>query len=197
LIHTPLGVKLYSGFRHQQRRNGDNPGILQPLTDFTQLDQLVDDFSADTINSGQLWQRRAGEVTPEHRLNWKLLTNLRSVDIVLRRRGLQSGMSHALIGKYVYLHSLRDRGILSPRKLQRWGIDESAVFGRNASVEGLVAVVAELDKWLNGNVFPLDFGTRGAPKDDHVRWVAAVFSGDEFSESEGQQLHLDFRAYDF
>jgi len=43
----------------------------------------------------------------------------------------------------------------------------------------------------------LDFGTRGAPKDEHVRWVAAVFSGDEFSASEGQQLHLDFQAYDF
>ena len=197
LIYTPLGVKLYSGFRHQRRRNGHTAGILQALTDFNQLDQLVHDFSADAINSGRLWQRRAGDVTPEYRLNWKLLTNLRSVDRALRKRGLQSGMSHALIGKYVYLHYLRDRGILSARKLQRWGIDESAVFGRNASVEGLVAVVAKLDAWLNGNVFPLDFGTRGAPKDEHVRWVAAVFSGDEFSESEGQQLHLDFQAYDF
>jgi N-6 DNA Methylase len=197
LIYTPLGVKLYSGFRHQRRRNGHTVGILQPLTDFNQLDQLVHDFSADAINSGRLWQRRAGDVTPEYRLNWKLLTNLRSVARVLRKRGLQSGMSHALIGKYVYLHYLRDRGILSARKFQRWGIDESAVFGRNASVEGLVAVVAKLDAWLNGNVFPLDFGTRGAPKDEHVRWVAAVFSGDEFSASEGQQLHLDFQAYDF
>ncbi len=193
LIYTPFGVKLYSGFRHQRRRNGDTAGILQPLTDFTQIDQLVDDFSADTVNSGRLWQRRAGDVTPEHRLNWKLLTNLRSVDSALRRRGLQSGMSHALIGKYVYLHYLRHRDILSSRKLQRWGIAESAVFGRNASVEGLVAVVAKLDEWLNGNVFPLDFGKRGAPKDEHVSWVAAVFAGDEFSESGGQQLHLDFQ----
>jgi len=197
LIYTPLGVKLYSGFRHQRRRNGDTAGILQALTDFAQLDRLVDDFSADAINSGRLWQRRAGDVTPEYRLNWKLLTNLRYVDNALRKRGLQSGMSHALIGKYVYLHYLRDRGILSPRKLERWGIDKLAVFGRNASVEGLVAVVAKLDEWLNGNVFPLDFGKRGAPKDEHVSWVAAVFSGDEFSESGEQQLHLDFLAYDF
>src|SRR5712691_8929801 len=132
-------------------------GILQALTDFTQIDQLVDDFSADAINSGRLWQRRAKDVTPEHRLNWKLLANLRKVDSILRKSGLQSEMSHALIGKYVYLHYLRDREILSPKKLQRWGIDASAVFGRNASVEGLVAVVAKLDEWLNGNVFPLDF----------------------------------------
>ena len=76
-------------------------------------------------------------------------------------------------------------------------MDESAVFGRNASVEGLVAVVAKLDEWLNGNIFPLDFGKRGAPKDEHVSWVSAVFSGDEFSESGEHQLHLDFQAYDF
>jgi hypothetical protein len=196
LIYTPFGVKLYSGFRHQRRRKGNTAGILQPLTDFTQIDQLVDDFSADAINSGRLWQRRAKDVTPEHRLNWKLLANLRKVDSILQS-GLQSEMSHALIGKYVYLHYLRDREILSPKKLQRWGIDASAVFGRNASVEGLVAVVAKLDEWLNGNVFPLDFGKRGAPKDEHVRWVASVFSGDEVSESGAQQLHLDFQAYNF
>jgi hypothetical protein len=111
LIYTPLGVKLYSGFRHQRRRNGPTEGILQHLTNFNQLDQLVHDFNADAINSGQLWQPRARDVTPEYRLNWKLLTNLRSVDRVLRKRGLQSGMSHALIGKYVYLHYLRDREI--------------------------------------------------------------------------------------
>jgi len=197
LIYTPLGVTLYSGFRHQRRRNGDTVGILQALKDFTQIDQLVGDFSADAINSGRLWQRRAKAVTPAYRLNWKLLNNLRSVDSALRRRGLQSGMSHALIGKYVYLHYLRDRDVLSLRKLQRWGIDAAAVFGRNASVEGLVAVIAKLDEWLNGNIFPLDFGKKDAPKDEHVRWVAAVFSGDEFSESGAHQLHLDFQAYDF
>jgi hypothetical protein len=31
LIYTPFGVKLYSGFRHQRRRNGDTAGILQPM----------------------------------------------------------------------------------------------------------------------------------------------------------------------
>jgi hypothetical protein len=197
LIYTPMGIKLYSGFRHERRPNGETAGILQALTDFNQIDSLVNDFSADAINSGRLWQHRATDVTPEYRLNWKLLTNLRSVDLALRSRGLQAGMSHALIGKYVYLHYLRDRGILSPRKFRRWGIDRADVFGRNASVDGLVAVVAKLDEWLNGSVFPLDFGAKGAPKDEHVKWVAGVFSGDDVAASGAQQLSLDFRAYDF
>src|SRR5215475_10981574 len=100
LIYTPFEVKLYSGFRHQRRHDGGTAGILQTLTNFTRIDELVNDFNADAINSGQLWQRRAGDVTPEYRLNWKLLTNLRSVDRVLHKKGLQSRMSHALIGKY-------------------------------------------------------------------------------------------------
>jgi hypothetical protein len=106
LIYSPLGVKLYSGFRHERRLNGETTGVLQALTDFTQLDQLIDDFDADAINSGRIWQRRAKDVTPEYRLNWKLLRNLRSVDNALRKRGLEADVSHALIGKYVYLHPL-------------------------------------------------------------------------------------------
>src|SRR5215471_20090275 len=37
LIYTPLEVRLYSGFRHQRRRNGPPLGLLQSLTDFNQL----------------------------------------------------------------------------------------------------------------------------------------------------------------
>jgi hypothetical protein len=92
IIYTPFGAKLYSGFRHQRQRNGETAGILQPLTDFTQIDELVNDFSADAINSGRLWQRRAGDVTPQYRLNWKLLDNLRAVDLALQhKKGLQPG----------------------------------------------------------------------------------------------------------
>ena len=84
-------------------------------------------------------------------------------------------MSHALIGKYVYLHYLRDRGILSPRKLERWQIPSNIVFGRQATRDGLKAIQEKLDVWLNGAVFPIDFGRREAPHDEHVARVAATF----------------------
>ena len=105
--------------------------------------------------------------------------------------------SHALIGRYVYLHYLRDRQILSDRKLDRWGIQPSAVFGREATLEGFRRLWEHLSEWLNGDVFPLDLDAPGSPRQKHLQLVAAVFMGDEPSGGGSLQLHLDFKAYDF
>jgi len=52
---------------------------------------------------------------------------------------------------------------------------------------------AQLDNWLNGSVFPLDWTRKNAPQQHHLRKVAGVFAGDTL----GGQLHLPFNAYDF
>ena len=197
VVHTPLGVKLYSGFRHSRSKSGEVDGVLQSLCDFNRIDSLIEDFRADSIDSGRLWRVRGKGVTPESRVDWKLLGNLRTLDQWLRDAGLKAETSHALIGKYVYLHYLRDRGILSPKKLARWGIEETAIFGSRATTEGLCAVVGELDKWLNGSVFPLDFEGRNAPSLEHLQCVAGVFGGDEVTPTGDRQLSLDFQAYNF
>ena len=130
-------------------------------------------------------------------MDWTLLKNLQTLDEWLRANGLQPEVSHSLIGKYVYLHYLRDRDILSDRKLEAWKIAKESVFGRNATLKGLQRVIARLDDWLNGSVFPLEFKGTAAPDDRHVQWVAATFAGDEPRTKGKWQLHLDFQAYDF
>lgn len=197
VVHTPTGVRLYSGFRHSRTIQGDRKGILDPLKDFDSLDSLLEEFHAASIDSGLLWRKRGQDVTPEDRVNWRLLDNLRTLDRWLQRQGVSKGPSHALIGKYVYLHYLRDRGILSPKKLARWGIAESSVFGKQATLEGLRVVVERLESWLNGSVFPLDFGSSPPFDEEQLRCVAGVFEGDEISEIGDRQLSLDFGAYDF
>jgi hypothetical protein len=53
---------------------------------------------------------------------------VRKLDNWLRETGgLKKEVSHALIGKYVYLHYLRDRDILSNARLAEWKLDESAI----------------------------------------------------------------------
>jgi len=197
IVHTPSGVKLYSGFQHSRTANGEVTGVLRTLTEFNDIADLVEDFHADSIDSGRLWRRRGKDVTPESRLDWKLLDNLRTLDGWLCDAGLEKETSHALIGKYVYLHYLRDRGILSPRKLDRWGIDEKSIFGRGATIDGVRAVVEKLDEWLNGRVFPLDFDGSNALEEGHLQCVAGVFAGDEVTPIGDRQLSLDFQAYDF
>ena len=111
--------------------------------------------------------------------------------------GLEAEVSHALIGKYVFLHYLRDRGILSERKLEEWGLGEADVFGRRARLHKVADLIQRLDDWLNGSVFPLDLRGLEGPTQEHLERVAGTFAGDELQDDRAWQLHLDFRAYDF
>jgi hypothetical protein len=197
IVHTPSGVKLYSGFRHSRSQKGEQSGVLQALTDFNKLSTLIEEFGAKSIDTGNIWRHRGKDVTPEDRVDLKLLANLRKLDRLLRENGLMQEQSHAIIGKYVYLHYLRDRGILSAKKLKKWGLTEPSIFGREATVEAVREVVRRLDEWLNGSIFPIDFASKDAPKAEHLRVVAGVFSGDEISEVGDRQLSLDFQCYDF
>lgn len=110
---------------------------------------------------------------------------------------LKKEVSHALIGKYVYLHYLRDRDILSSDRLtEMWGIQESEIFGSMATKAALEKLTDELENWLNGDIFPLSFKGSNAPASEHVKRVAAVFAGDKINDQHWQP-HLNFKAYDF
>lgn len=198
LVHSRRGVSLYSGFRCQPLKNGVERGVLKALMQFNEVSELAESFHADAIDSGKLWRNWGRHVTPETRIDWKLLGSLRKLDRWLRDIGrLEKDVSHALIGKYVYLHYLRDRDILSNARLAEWQLDESAIFGRTATRAGLQAVTERLDEWLNGSVFPLKLRGRGAPDDELISRVAATFHGDEIVGESDWQLHLDFLIYDF
>jgi len=191
---TPKGIKFYSGFEYSS--SGD--GRLSNLLAFNEAIAKVKQFHATEIDSGRFWKGWKGRLRPEQRVNWKLLGNLKSLDGYLQNdRGLSRRTSHALIGKYVYLHYLRDRDILSDRKLDSWGVTDSQIFGSNASITKLKKVVRNLEEWLNGNIFPITFSGKDAPTAEHVRLVAGIFSGDGIQSSGDQQLSLDFQAYDF
>lgn len=198
LVHSPRGVRLYSGFRCQPQKDGLERGVLKVLTQLNEVSALAESFHADAIDSGKLWRDWGREVTPETRIDWKLLGNLQKLDSWLRDKGaLEKDISHALIGKYVYLHYLRDRDILSDDRLAEWKLDKSAIFGPQATRAGLRAVTERLDDWLNGSVFPLKLRGRGTPDDKLISRVAATFHGDEIVGDSDWQLHLDFRIYDF
>jgi len=201
IVNAPESVRLYAGFRYRHGKHAKARGRLAVLEDFNsaaKVAEFIDPFHAEAVDAGQTWRQWGSAVTPEHRVDWQLLKSLKKLGRWLGETGgLDPHVSHALIGKYVYLHYLRDRGILSPGKLANWGIPKEEVFGRDATVDGLKAVVAELDNWLNGDVFPMDFDTSNAPGIEQIRRVAGTFEGDEPREGGDWQLHLDFPAYDF
>ncbi len=191
-------IRLYSGFRYETPRPNVEPaitGVIEAASDMNTALQFLDAFRSSRIDDGTVWERWGNEVTPETRVDWKLLSSLNDLDVWLCEAGqLDARVSHALIGKYVYLNYLRQRGILSDRKLEKWGLDERQIFGRTAQASSFWQVVEELDEWLNGSVFPLKSSGPGRPKHEHIRKVAGTFAGDDPTSG---QLSLDFDAYDF
>ena len=197
LVRTPHGIRLYSGFEFPREDASPDTGLLTPLVQFNEIADRLAAFTAEGIDSGEIWRQWGRHVQPNARVYWKLLESLRHLDRWLRDRArLDEPVRHALIGKYVYLHYLKDRDILSADRLAEWSIARESVFGRTATVAGLNAVTKKLDGFLNGRVFPVKLRGAGAPKDEHIQRVAGAFAGDEFA-GDNWQLHLDFRAYDF
>lgn len=198
LILTPAGVRLYSGFQCNDRDTGEREGILEPLIQFNEISEQLTEFRAESIDSGELWRRRSDDIRPAKRVYWSLLENLKQLAKKFRDQfGRQNvkNIIHPLIGKYVYLHYLKDREFLSPRRLEEWGIEHNSVFGRTATLSGLQAICDKLDHFLNGRVFPLNFRGANSPTDDHVKRIAGAFAGDTF---DGEwQFHLPFAAFKF
>jgi len=197
LVLTQKGVIAYSGYRYSaEAKTDEKKGILAALTDFNDAQEIVDLFHAREVDSGQIWKQPRLKVDTAQRVYHELLKTLRQLDTDLQSSGLTKEVSHALIGKYVYLRYLRDRGILSDERLSIWELKESDIFGNKAKKGSLEKLTDHLDNWLNGEVFPLPWRGPTSPSPSQVQAVAGAFHGDE-SHFSGTQLQLDLQPYDF
>ena len=195
IVSSPKKIYLYPGFRYKYGQDPQpDDGALRVLTDFNQVASDLGAFSADAIDSGKTWHEMASAVRAEGRVDWRLLGNLRDLEKELLSSGLNNrSLIHSVVGKFVYLRYLRDRKILSDRKLEAWGLDELSTLGRAVDPDAFSNLLGHLDDWLNGSVFPLTKDQVGEFGIERLRRVAGIFRGDE---STGQ-MALDFADYDF
>jgi hypothetical protein len=195
IVVSPETIRLHSGFRFEKDGSLKQQGILKVAKDMNSALDALEAFHSERIDDGTVWEQWGDSVTPETRVDWKLLSHLNDLDRWLRDNGLADPkVSHALIGKYVYLRYLRDRDILSDRRLEEWGVSQDQIFGRHATLTAFWHVVEELDTWLNGSMFPLPKHGENRPRIEHVQKVAGTFAGDD---PHSGQLSLDFDVYDF
>jgi len=194
IVHTDTKVRLYSGFDYAtEPRARREVGLLREGA-LREVANVLAAFNARAIDDGSVWQEWGARVTPEKRVDWRLLDSLRGLESWLRSNGLEDrSLAHALIGKYVYLHYLRARNILSDRKLSDWNLRQREVFSRDATLKAFRDLVDRLEEWLNGAIFPISDSQLQGIRAEHLKRVAGAFVGDE---PDGQ-LHLNFDAYDF
>ncbi|MBZ5560853.1 MAG: N-6 DNA methylase [Acidobacteriia bacterium] len=194
VVVSPGWVRLYPGFGYKGRADEDpNVGAIRTINEFTRVAAELAPLRGDSIDSGAVWREWGRYVVPESRVDWRLLDNLRTLDDWLFGNGVRDrGLSHAMIGKFVYLRYLRQRNILSDAKLNEWRISYDEALGQNARTASFLELVQRLEEWLNGSVFPLSRSKIQEFGQERLRQVATVFSGG----SAGGQLPL-FDNYDF
>ena len=188
-------IRLYPGFRYD-RDVGSDPmqGALKLIDDFNQIAIQLNPFRAESVDSGFVWREMESAVTPDKRVDWQLLGNLRELDEWLRHDGVRDRhLAHSMIGKFVYLHYLRQRQILSDARFEQWRIDPRHVFSHSAQLNSFLRLVEHVDDWLNGSVFPLSASKIREFGAERLRKVASVFQGQQVGSG---QLPL-FDIYDF
>jgi len=188
-------IRLYPGFRYEREASSDRmQGALEILEDFNQIAIRLKFLRAESVDSGLVWREMGSAVTPDKRVDWQLLANLRQLNDWLREDGVRDRtLAHSMIGKFVYIHYLRQRQILSDTRFEKWGIDPLHIFSHSAQLNSFLRLVEHIDEWLNGSVFPLSASKIHQFGADRLRKVASVFQGQEAGTG---QLPL-FDIYDF
>ncbi len=196
IILLPEEIRVYSGFNFNRSTSISNiDGAFISIPHQPELiSQKLDDFKAFSIDSGLIWEHQSENLHHEGRVDKQLLANLNDLDGELEKRfQLDPNVRHALIGKYVYLRYLKDRGILTQEWLETRNATFDAVFGEGASRHGLKTLVEALEERFNGMIFPVNLGENSSLLDDEVRLVASAFRGNQIRTG---QLAL-FDPYDF
>lgn len=193
IVESPSTIRLYPGFAFN--RAGDDPLVSPPVDKIAEVLDRLAAFRAESIDDGTIWQKWSHAVKPLERVDESLLQDLKALDKRLQAEGMDREESHGLIGKFVYLRYLKDREILSPKKLDNWGINPDHVFSRQATLKAFRQVNSKLHIWLNGSVFTLGESEVSDVSLAQLRLVAGVFQGDSPS-GESVQPSL-FDVYDF
>ena len=195
IIILPERVLVYSGFDYDDKKQ-DGDAIYQPVLSSSEISKHLKSFYASEIDSGAIWITESKKLKPEKRVDQRLLVELKNLGKVLREQHkLEPEVAHALIGKFIYIWYLRERGILTDSWLKAEHLASwESITDREASATALKLLVEALEKCFNGKIFPLDFEALGDNADRTVQLVAGVFRGDD---AISRQLALNFKIYDF
>lgn len=147
---------------------------------------------ADSIDSGEIWRTKGSYLTRENRVDRRLIKTLRVLsDQLVSEQHLEREVAHALLGRFIYLHYLRERDILSNEWLDSIDINPNTVFSSNVRLNAFRRLTSAVDDRFNGRIFPIDWTATSAPNADAVKAVGRAFAGEDSG-----QMAL-FRPFDF
>ncbi|MDP2272960.1 MAG: N-6 DNA methylase [Archangium sp.] len=191
LVNTPKELRLYHAYRPPDRGSGPQAALIAIADTVESISRTLRVAHAKSIDSGDLWANATVRSDPTRRVDTKLLKNLDGLVKLMTEHGVHATIAYSLIGKLLFIKYLRDRDILSNRKLFEFGLDEASSIGARLEMPKFAHLVDETEKWLGGHVFPLPLS---AIPESLLKMVTASLNGHDVSDG---QLGLDFSLFDF
>lgn len=209
IIILPWEIRVCTGFDYD--RDKTSQGVLDQiyveqaglfLDQIALVSEVLRKYSAEAVDDGSIWSRlqESDRFNYENRVDKRLLRSLRQLEAELLERLLKKDITkplefvHSIIGKFVYLRYLYDRGILTPEWAAVSEVDLDKVLGRGATVEQLKKLDAAIETRFGGSVFPFPKGFETVYDNELVSYVASVFKGDE---PVGDRQPMLFDVYNF
>ncbi|HLP45946.1 MAG TPA: hypothetical protein VK469_08370, partial [Candidatus Kapabacteria bacterium] len=137
IIILPNQIRVFTGFNYSEEN--EDEGVLDEIKNLEELNRLLKELNATAIDTGLVWKSQyAKKLDLSQRVDSRLLKNIEQLGEALTREGgLKDELANTLIGKYIYLRYLRDRGILTNEWMLQNHIHPEDVFSLNASVKEL------------------------------------------------------------
>lgn len=157
------------------------------------------DLRATRLRTSLFWRDHSIDV--EGRVDQRLLESLNALsDVLIRGVGLSRPLSpsaaNGIIGRFLYIYFLYDRGIVDQNWVTARGHGKINLAEQNIewSADATWAFFDDLDSIFNGSIFPLSAGERSEIDNTHIDLVRRVMKhGAYLARSGGLQLgFIDF-----
>jgi hypothetical protein len=195
VVSLPEQVRVYTPFAYDEQ--DETVGHIETVNDSMGLSNVAERLAflrAESIDSGEIWRTKGAILKKDGRVDRVLLNSLRALSHQLvRQHGLKQDVAHALVGRFVYLHYLRERDILSDRWLAGVPVQAESIFSSDIRLSDFRRLTEAVDERFSGRIFPINWNSSEAPNGAAVRAAARAFAGEEVDSA---QIPL-FRPFDF
>ena len=196
----PQEVRVYNCFAPPQRDSGrlmaQNSALLkqavQQVTNVLELRRELSEYRRREIVSGRFALVQQGEFNREHRVDHRLLDNLRHVRRRLIHDGLSESVTNSLLGRSIFVRYLEDRGVINEDYYRRFDSGSSFHALLKGSWNDTYSLFDELARHFNGDLFPINGLEREQVKPQHLQRLGRFLDGEEVTSGQ-----MYFWAYDF
>ena len=196
----PQEVRVYNCFAPPLRDSGqlmpENGALLkqtiQQVSDVLELRKQLSEYRRREIVSGRFVRAQQGGFNRDHRVDKRLLENLRQVRSLLIDDGLSKSVANSLLGRSIFIRYLEDRGVIKEAYYSRFASGLSFHALLDGSLTETYQLFEELADRFNGDLFPINDLERNQVKPHHLQRLGRFLGGEEVTSGQ-----MYFWAYDF